>query len=513
MIDKPKTKWGWRLLRWGLIGAAVIVTLGAVGITEENWRGKRDWENYKRQAAAKGDFLDQILSSTNKIPDEQNFTKAPIFSALAAMTWDEGQMDWKSGDSHLVDPLKMRISRSDGSGPENGWLGNWQLAQVTDLKSWQDYYRTPPKKLAGEFPIAPHAQTPSADVLLALSKYDSAIEQLRVASQRPYSRFADDYAFDLKTGSRVMAYLMEFKSICSVIELRALAELGGGETAKAFDDVQLLLRLNEALRQEPLLITHLVSLAMMIPALQPIYEGLARRQWSDAQLAELEKEIAAKDFLADYRKAMRGELGFALASLENERRTREYKTIEDSSGTDKIMAISFWLMPSAFFYRNELASARLNEQVCAPLVDLEKRIASPAAERRTEGVVRAERQRYQPYKILALMNFPAISRSVESFAMMQVSVDLARVACALERYRLAQGGYPETLESLVPRFIAKLPHDIINGQPLHYRRAKDGKFILYSVGWNEKDDGGQPGVTKTGGVDRKKGDWVWRYPE
>ena len=510
MIDKPKIKWGWRFCRWGLIGVAVIITLGALVITEENWRGKREWENYKRQAAAKGDFLDQILGSTNKIPDEQNFTKAPVFSALAARTWDEKEIDWKPGGTHLVDPLKMSISRSDGSGPEHGWLGNWQLARLIDLKEWQNYYRTSPRKLAGEFPVAPHSQTPSADVLLALSKYDSAIEKLRVASRRPYSRFADDYADDLKTGSRVMEYLLDFKFACSVIELRALAELGGGETAKAFDDVQLLLRLNDALRQEPLLITHLVSLATMNPTLQPIYEGLARRQWSDAQLAELEEELAAKDFLADYRKAMRGELGFALASLENERRTR--KTIEDSSDTNKITAISFWLMPSAFFYQNELASARLNEQVCAPLVDLEKRIASPEGERRAEGVVRAEMHHYQPYKILALMNFPDISRSVEIFAMTQVYADLAQVACALERYRLAQGGYPETLESLVPRFIAKLPHDIINGQPLHYRRAPDGKFILYSVGWNEKDDGGQPGATKRGAVDRKKGDWVWQYP-
>ena len=40
--------------------------------------------------------------------------------------------------------------------------------------------------------------------------------------------------------------------------------------------------------------------------------------------------------------------------------------------------------------------------------------------------------------------------------------------------------------------IEKLPHDIINGQPLHYRRTDDGQFVLYSVGWDEKDDGGVP---------------------
>ncbi len=88
------------------------------------------------------------------------------------------------------------------------------------------------------------------------------------------------------------------------------------------------------------------------------------------------------------------------------------------------------------------------------------------------------------------------------------------MACALERYRLAHGNYPETLDALAPQFIAAVPHDIINGQPLHYRRTEDGNFVLYSVGWNEIDDGGKIVFSKGGRVDTEKGDWVWRqYPQ
>jgi hypothetical protein len=76
------------------------------------------------------------------------------------------------------------------------------------------------------------------------------------------------------------------------------------------------------------------------------------------------------------------------------------------------------------------------------------------------------------------------------------------------------------LDALAPQFIAKLPHDIIGGQPLHYRRdppspgsgAASGQFVLYSVGWNETDDGGEVGFKKDGSVDINQGDWVWRYP-
>jgi hypothetical protein len=107
---------------------------------------------------------------------------------------------------------------------------------------------------------------------------------------------------------------------------------------------------------------------------------------------------------------------------------------------------------------------------------------------------------------------PALGAAAGRFAFAQASVDLARVACALERYRLAHGEYPAALDALAPHFIDKLPHDIINGQPLHYRPAADGRFVLYSVGWDEKDDGGIPGLRKSGGLDAEQGDWVWRYP-
>jgi len=47
---------------------------------------------------------------------------------------------------------------------------------------------------------------------------------------------------------------------------------------------------------------------------------------------------------------------------------------------------------------------------------------------------------------------------------------------------------------------------------LHYRRTDDGQFVLYSVGWNETDDGGEVAFTSGGSVDVNTGDWVWRYP-
>jgi hypothetical protein len=115
------------------------------------------------------------------------------------------------------------------------------------------------------------------------------------------------------------------------------------------------------------------------------------------------------------------------------------------------------------------------------------------------------------------MIFPAIGNAVTKYARAQSSVDLARVAIALERYRLAHGEFPESLAPLAPQFMEKIPHDIIGGQPLHYRRTDDGQFVLYSVGWNEMDDGGVVVLDgpfgKSGNVNINEGDWVWRYPQ
>jgi len=113
------------------------------------------------------------------------------------------------------------------------------------------------------------------------------------------------------------------------------------------------------------------------------------------------------------------------------------------------------------------------------------------------------------HKFIASMLLPALGKMVRRSAEAQTAADQAALACALERYRLAKGQFPENLEALVPRFISRLPKDLITGEPYKYRRTDDGQFVLYSVGWNEKDDGGVPGKTS---YDDKQGDWVWQYP-
>src|SRR5262249_704245 len=95
----------------------------------------------------------------------------------------------------------------------------------------------------------------------------------------------------------------------------------------------------------------------------------------------------------------------------------------------------------------------------------------------------------------------------------QATVDFAIVACALERYRLATGSFPDSLAALSPRYLRSLPHDLIDGRPLHYERLEAAGFVLYSLGWNETDEQGAPAFLASGrSTEIKEGDWVWCYP-
>src|SRR5476651_1430493 len=73
MNETPKNSRGWRILRRVLICTGVLATLVAIFYTEEDWRGKRAWENCKRELEAKGAVLDWNKYIPPPVPDDQNF--------------------------------------------------------------------------------------------------------------------------------------------------------------------------------------------------------------------------------------------------------------------------------------------------------------------------------------------------------------------------------------------------------------------------------------------------------
>ncbi|MBS0205346.1 MAG: hypothetical protein JSS49_20775 [Planctomycetes bacterium] len=65
-----------------------------------------------------------------------------------------------------------------------------------------------------------------------------------------------------------------------------------------------------------------------------------------------------------------------------------------------------------------------------------------------------------------------------------------RTGFALAACRAEQGSYPKNLDELVPEFLTAVPLDKYTDKPLIYTPLENG-FLVYSVGANGMDDGGQ----------------------
>jgi hypothetical protein len=305
------------------------------------------------------------------------------------------------------------------------------------------------------------------------------------------------------------------------LALRACAELALGQTDPAFEDTKLLLRLTDACKDEPLLVSQLVRMAQLALVLQPVAEGM--NQWSEPNLRSLQAEFARYDFCADARRALSAERFWGSEIIDYVRRSPQKANQiggifgSQQSGMD-LGAVLMSVAPSGWFDFEQLNYGRMTDEYLLPTIDLTTRQISPrlahqADERTAQLTGRSSVGLYFHHLFFCRLLLPGVSGLAQKTAFAQTAADCAIIACALERYRREQGQYPELLSALQPQFIQKLPHDIINGEPLKYHRTETGDYVLYSVGWNETDDGGVVGVVKTEERNSlSQGDWVWRLP-
>lgn len=110
-------------------------------------------------------------------------------------------------------------------------------------------------------------------------------------------------------------------------------------------------------------------------------------------------------------------------------------------------------------------------------------------------------------------NFPYIKESLKEFNYCLKSsyrdsietgtrFDGMRITAALNLYRLDNGGYPENLDSLAPKYLGEVPKDSFapDGKFVYKRKGNDD-FILYSVGEDMRDD--DRALVEKGSTDRR----------
>ncbi len=508
---------------------AALVTLLALVWAEESYRGKRAWEACRRELEAKGEKLDWSAFAPPKVPDDQNFLKTPLLAAAFAAPTNV----LPAGEAPPENPTRKRLAQQ---WQWASWLtpGDWRRGTVASLDQWQRELRatndsrfdarmvmryglstnapSTPAQPALTDPdwLALRARPPGTaleDLQFLLEQHRAELDELRAAARRPYAVF-EASPFDPATALPRYAML---KSLVFPFRTSACVELEAGRPDAALADVATLFALGEAESSEPLLIGGLVHIAIVDLGIQDVWFGLARHRWQEPQLAQLEARLAKMNIVADLQLSLRGERALALVLTGGGAAVTAglgpYEPAGEAGSSYSAAIKGMRSMPAWFRYQNQLNIASAMQFLIEEF-DPNGPAVKLASNRDHEAGTLFRRP--TPYNVLAYMLLPALSKAVEKAALAQASVTLARVACALERHRLATGAYPEQLSELTARFIDRLPVDPVNGEPLKYRREAPDRFVLYSVGFNLKDDGGQPGLTSKGAADVRQGDWVWR---
>jgi hypothetical protein len=467
-----------KLVRRFLFVVVCLVTLVALSIAIENWRGKAAWMKYQGERMAKGDRFEWSAIVPPPVPDDQNVAAAPVFAELFP----------KLPENYRLKPLALPSCANSA--------GNWSLGSLENLSGWR-------------------AAFTNENLLEALSRYQPLLREVEAALRRPKCKFPLRYE---DTFGMNLPHVSVIRKTVQVYRLRALAELEAGQPEAAFADVQTCLRLADCLKEEPLLISLLVRASIIEGALQPVWEGLASHRWTDAQLEAFQGGFSRQEWLEHFVLSCQCErmCAYSVTQLCLKDRKQLVEMIRPTNGMTGSQSPSIerfigMLFPSGWLYRNNLGIDRWYTEQLIPAIDLRSRRIDARVVLAMDPAF--QEMRMTPYNFLLKILVPAVGGLSKKVARSQTSGDLATVACALERYRLAQGRLPAKLDELMPHYLAAIPCDVIDGQPLRYKRTGADQFMLYSVGWNGIDDGGQLAFTGEGRnrrLDEAKGDWIWR---
>ena len=513
----------WRLCGWTVV---FVVSLVALFYAVELWRGKRAWASVVREANLRGEKLELTALVPPPVPDEQNFARTPFFAPMLVVSngIPTGARVVLPGQFNFVARWERWpfLSRHGVGGVR---FAPWLEAETTDLRSWMSFWRGWETNAALD-PLerpwtVPEVTPREAAGMLLLSlrrQFDADLDPLRARSDRPYCRFPLDYSRQMFADAPPGPVLNGFMRI---LRLRASAALVAGDNEAALADLRLALRLADYARQQPWVMQAESRLTGLVDTLQPLWEGVVAHRWNEQQLGAMQAQLEALDLLSDYPLTVRND-AVALSSFVE-------RFIPTSSATPRAVPLMApedagalrllrFVYPTGWSLQDQAAIHQFHLQTTSQYLD-------PNARRivgQRHGAPRGLFASSDPFFPIFMTPkaWQMFDDASESFPFAQTAVDLATLACALERYRLANGEFAATLDALVPRFAAKLPHDVITGEPLKYRRTGGGGFVLYSVGFNKTDDGGKPCVRyknlhgqPENRFDLDQNDWVWMHPD
>lgn len=331
-------------------------------------------------------------------------------------------------------------------------------------------------------------------------------------------------SFDLNASHgthMLLRHCAVLKQLAQTLGQRAMLELHDGNPAAARTNLLALTRLVTAWNPEPAEVSHLVRFACATIAFNATWQALQSEGWTDNELAALQAEWESADFFKGLPEtaAFSRAGAAALCGLERQSPLSSGMTFSDMLRMPKYAWQALAERMRRINYRNH--GSYEDEQALLlhfrdREVELRRAVQSPnwVEMRRLPGVTNLVTFRSKhPSAIQSQLNIRQLSLSWQMYssqglqgrangllgraAEAETCRRLVVTALALERHRRGPGAYPKALSEIAPWLLAKPPVDFMDGQPLRYQPTGDGHFVLYSVGLDGNDDGGQTAQPET----------------
>ena len=336
-------------------------------------------------------------------------------------------------------------------------------------------------------------------------------------TNHPVLDFNLDYqnGFDLQ-----LPNLAGLKRSAQWLSASALYNLHQGNPKDACADVRAMLAVVRGEADERILISQLVRIAIASMAAGPTWEILQDPDVSDDDLAQLQQDWQSLEFIAPIEQSMMFERVWYLQDIKQIRQSSEkfdklwgefyapdapLKKNKDmySSPIRRSLFLRKWdeLRWRWFWsYQDELRGLPSFQ------VGIDATRMAETNNSFLSAEAFADLARLKPVQNSSdtLRNYfsqsgSALQATLRRTATSETARNMVVTAIALKRYELRHHQFPATLDQLTPDLLPSVPIDCMDGQPLRYRLIADGTFLLYSVGENGVDDGGNPskkGVTR-----------------
>jgi len=263
-----------------------------------------------------------------------------------------------------------------------------------------------------------------------------------------------------------------------LLPLDTLIQCENQDPGKAIESIRASLALAQSV-DGPLLTHRLTHVAVRGRTYRTIERMLNRIPLTDEQLQTLAGWVTASDTSDGFKRAMVAEQCLGLQVLQ-----APIRDIVSQTGYGKglfLMLIPWKVL--GLCYRDALAFIDLmqNSIDALELPEPEHLEAFDAVQENAGN----GRQR----GIIAYLIWPIFARMFNIDIRNQAHFRVTQAGIAVERYRLAQGRLPQSLEELVPEYMEAVPADPFDGRPLKYRMLETG-YVVYSIGEDSSDDGG-----------------------